>query len=209
MPAASSSWVRAGSRGALAIVSGAAVGAVLEWSVPHLPFSLEPLANSAAPWLVLALAIALTTRRWAEAVVLAVTTLVALVAGFYVAEHLRGWPVSRHQVALWTAASFAAGPLVGLSAAWLRGHGRTAAALGAGIVGGLLAGEAMHGIRQLQFSTPHRYWHAQLVVGIAAAVALPLWRSRHRLVASAPPLMTSLATCAVVGAGTYVAYQFP
>jgi hypothetical protein len=194
---------------ALAVVAGAGVGAVLEWSVPHLPFSLEPLGNSAGPWLVVAFAIAVTTRRWSESVVLAVVTLVALVTGFYVAQDIRGWAVSRHQVALWIAASFAAGPLVGVVAAWLRGRGRTTAAVGAGVLGGLLAGEAVYGVRHLQFSTPHRYWHVQLILGIAVAVVVPLWRSRHRLLAGIPALAASAAACAVVGLGTFIAYQLP
>jgi hypothetical protein len=190
-------------------VVGAGVGAFIEWSVPHLPFSLEPLGNSAAPWLLVAFAMAVITHRLTESVVLSVVTLIALVMGFYVAQDIRGWAVSRHQVVLWTAASCAAGPLVGVAAAWLRRAERTRAAVGAGVLGGLLAGEAVYGLRVLRFSTPPRYWHVQLVVGIGLTVALPLWRARRRLLGIVPTLATSLATCAVVGLGTYVAYQVP
>lgn len=196
-------------RVALAVVVGAAVGAVIEWSVPHLPFSVEPLGNSAAPWLVVAFAIALTARRVFESAALAVVTLIALVMGFYVAQDIRGWAVSRHQVVLWTVASCVAGPLVGAAAAWLRRTPRTPAALGAGVLGGLLAGEAAYGISKLKFSTPPRYWHVQLVLGIAVAVLLPLWRSRRHLLDSLVPLSASLATCAVVGLCTLIAYQVP
>jgi hypothetical protein len=199
----------AAARLALAIVAGAAVGSVIEWSVPHLPFALEPLGNSAAPWLIVAFVIALTARSVIESAALAVLTLIALVMGFYVSQDIRGWAVSQHQVVLWTAASFAAGPLVGVAAAWLRRANRTRAALGAGVLGGLLAGEAVYGLRKLEFSTPARYWHVQLVVGIAVAAVLPLYRSRHRLLGSMPSLSASLATCAVVGLGTLIAYQVP
>jgi hypothetical protein len=198
-----------GARVALAVVVGAAVGAVIEWSVPHLPFSLEPLGNSAAPWLVVAFAMALITHRLSESVVLSVVTLIALVMGFYVAQDIRGWAVSRHQVVLWTAASCVAGPLVGVAAAWLRRPERTRAAVGAGVLGGLLAGEAVYGLRVLRFSAPPRYWHVQLGVGIAVAVGLPLYRSRRQLLASLPSLSASLAVCAAVALGTYVAYQVP
>jgi len=99
------------------LVVGWVVGAATEWSVPHLPFSLEPLGNTAAPWILVACAMALTARRIGESLLLAVVTLVALVLGFYVAEALRGWPVSRHQVEFWFAASVAIGPLVGLATA--------------------------------------------------------------------------------------------
>jgi hypothetical protein len=193
----------------LAVVVGFAVGAATEWSVPHLPFSLEPLGNTAAPWIVVACAVALTARRMGGSLMLAVVTLIALVLGFYVAEAYRGWPVSRHQVVFWFAASVALGPLVGLAAAWLRNARRTTAALGAGVLGGLLAGEAVYGLRELRFSSPARYWHVQLALGIGLAVGLTLWRSRHRLLGSLPSLAVSLATCIVVGLGTLVVYQVP
>lgn len=210
-PAPISGGARSGTRArfALAVIAGAGVGAVLEWSVPHLPFSLEPLGNSAAPWLIVAFGVALSTRRACESLALAVVTLITLVAGFYLAQDSRGWAVSEHQVVLWTAASCVAGPLVGIAAVSLRRNGRMAAAVGAGAVGGLLVGEAVYGLRVLRFSSPVRYWHVQLAVGLGLAVALPVWRSRRRLISSIPALAASLAACAVVGLGTLVAYKLP
>jgi hypothetical protein len=152
---------------------------------------------------------ALTANRIGESLVLAVVTLAALVLGFYVAEAYRGWPVSRHQVEFWSAASVAVGPLVGLAAAWLRHAGRTTAALGAGVLGGLLAGEAVYGLRKLKFSSPAHYWHVQFALGIGFAVGSTLWRSRRHLLGSLPSLAVSLATCIVVGVSTLVVYQVP
>lgn len=194
---------------ALAVVVGLVVGAATEWSVPHLPFSLEPLGNSAAPWILAACAMALTARRTGESLMLAVVTLLALVLGFYLAEAYRGWPVSRHQVEFWFAASVAIGPLVGLATAWLRHAKRTTAALGAGVLGGLLAGEAVYGLTKLRFSSPAHYWHVQLALGIGLAVGPTLWRSRRRLLGSLPSLAVSLATCTMVGLGTLIVYQVP
>jgi hypothetical protein len=99
---------------------GLAVGAVTEWSVPHLPFSLEPPGNSAAPRVLVAFAVALTARRMGESLMLAMVAVLALVLGFYVVEACRGWGVSHHQVALWSVASGVIRPLVGLTADWLR-----------------------------------------------------------------------------------------
>jgi hypothetical protein len=197
----------AAARLTLAVVVGLAAGALTEWSVPHLPFSLEPLGNSAAPWVLVTFAVALTARRMGESVTLAVITLLALVLGFYVVEAGRGWGVSRHQVALWSVASVAIGPLVGVAAGWLRHAGRTQAALGAGVLGGLLAGEAIWGLTGLRFSSPAEYWHVQLVLGVGLAVGLTLWRSRRHLRGSAPALVVSLAAGAVVGLATLAAYH--
>jgi Family of unknown function (DUF6518) len=191
----------------LAATVGFAAGALTEWSVPHLSFTLEPLSNAAAPWVLLAFAVALTARRMEEALLLAVVTFLALVLGFYVAEAIRGWPVSRHQVVFWFVASFIAGPLVGLAAEWLRRGGRVAGGIGAGIVGGILIGEAVHFLRQPWFLSPHRFWHVQLALGIGLAVGLTLWRSRRDLLGSVPALAASLAACAVIGVATFAAYQ--
>jgi hypothetical protein len=191
----------------LAVAVGLAAGALTEWSVPHLPFSLEPLGNSAAPWVLVAFVVALTARGMRESLMLAVVTLLALVLGFYVVEAARGWGVSRHQVALWSVASVAIGPLVGLAAGWVRYCGRKMAALGAGMLGGLLAGEAVWGLTGLRFSSPAGYWHVQLVLGVGLAVGLTLWRSRHDLRGSIPALAVSLAAGAVLGLATLGAYH--
>jgi Family of unknown function (DUF6518) len=196
-----------GARLTLAVVVGFVAGAVTEWSVPHLSFTLGPLSNTAAPWVLVAFVVALTARRMEEALVLAVVTFLGLVLGFYVAEAIRGWPVSRHQVVFWLAASFAAGPLVGLAAGWLRHAGRMAGAFGAGVIGGLLAGEAVYGLRELQFSSAAGYWHVQFVLGIGLAVGLTLWRWRRDLLGSVPALIASLAACAVLGLATFAVYQ--
>jgi hypothetical protein len=192
---------------ALAIAIGFAAGALTEWSVPHLPFSLEPLGNSAAPWVLVTFAVALTARRMGESVMLAVITLLALVLGFYVVEAVRGWGVSRHQVALWSVASVAIGPLVGLAAGWLRHAGSRTAAIGAGVLGGLLAGEAIWGLTGLRFSSPATYWHVQFVLGVGLAVGLILWRSRRSLLGAVSALAVSLAAGTVVGLATVGVYH--
>jgi hypothetical protein len=192
---------------ALGAAAGLVAGALTEWSVPHLPFSLEPLGNSAAPWVIVAFAVALTARRIGESLLLAVVTLIALVLGFYVAEAYRGWPVSRHQVVFWSVAGVVVGPLVGLAAGWLRHAGRTAGALGAGVLGGLLAGEAVYGLRELRFSSPADYWHVQLALGVGLALGPTLWRARPPLRPSVPALAASIAACTVVGLGTLAVYQ--
>lgn len=200
---------RAVARLTLAIAIGLAAGGLTEWSVLHVPFSLEPLTNSAAPWVLVAFAVALTARRNEESVILAVVTLLALVLGFYVVQADRGWAISRHQVAFWSVAGVVIGPAVGLAAGWIRNAGRMAAALSAGLLGGLLAGEAVYGLTDLRFSSPAGYWHVQLVLGLGLAIGLPLWRARRYPRGYLSALSVSLAACIVVGLATIAAYQVP
>jgi hypothetical protein len=198
-----------GIRISLAVIVGLAAGALTEALVLRVSFSLVPLTDTAAPWVLVAFALALTGRRRGEALILAVAALLALVLGFYLAQATRGWEVSRHQVGFWFLACFVAGPLVGLAADWSRRGGAIAGAIGAGIVGGVLVGEAVHGIRDFTYSSPHAYWRVQLVLGLALAVGPPLWRCRRHLLGSLPSLAAALSTCAAIGLATLIAYQLP
>jgi hypothetical protein len=199
--------VQTAARLTIAVAIGVAIGALTQWSVLHLPFSLEPLSNSAAPWVLVAFAVALSARSIGESLVLAVVCLVALVMGFYLAEALRGWPVSRHQVEFWIVTSVIMGPLIGLASGLLRHAERAAGALGAGILGGLVVGEAVHGLSALALSSPARYWDAQIALGIGLTIGLTLWRFRRRRIGRIPALAMSVTVCALVGLGTLVAYQ--
>ena len=195
------------SRLAMAAAVGVAAGLATGWAVPYLPFFLEPLGNTAAPRVLVAFAVALAGRRASESLVLAVVALVALVLGFYAAEALHGWAVSGHQVGLWSMACVVVGPLVGLAAGWLRHAGLRRGALGAGVLGGLLAGEAVYGHTALKFSSPAYYWYVQFLVGLALVAGLALWRSRRHLLGVVQALALALAGCAVVGLGTFVAFK--
>jgi Family of unknown function (DUF6518) len=194
-------------RFAIAVTIGLAGGALTQWSILHLPYTLEPLSNSAAPWVVVAFALALSARSIGESLLLAVTSLIALVMGFYLAEALRGWPVSQHQVEFWIVTSVLMGPLIGLAAGWFRRAGRTAGALGAGILGGLLVGEAAHGLIALALSSATRYWDVQIAVGVVVSIGLTLWRFRGLRRGRIPALGVSVAACTLVGLGTLIAYQ--
>jgi hypothetical protein len=193
----------------LALVAGLAVGAITEGLVLRASFALEPLTNTAAPWVLVAFAVALTARSAGEAVVLAVAALLAMVVGFYLAQATRGWEVSHHQLAFWFLASFVAGPLTGLAAGSLRHGGPLAGGVGAGFLGGVFVGEAVHGIRDLTYSSPHTYWRVQLALGVALAVVLTLWRCRESRQAALPAVAAALASCAAVALATLLAYQVP
>jgi hypothetical protein len=193
----------------VAIVVGLAAGAITEALVLRVSFSLVPLTNTAAPWVLVAFAVALAGRRLDEAIALSVVALLGLVFGFYLAQATRGWAVSGHQVGFWFLASFVAGPLVGWAADRLRRGGRVAGGIGAGVVGGILVGEAVHGIRDLTYSSPHAYWRVQLALGVAVAIVPPLWRARRDPLGGIPALAAALVACAVIGLATLLAYQVP
>jgi hypothetical protein len=187
-------------RVALAAAVGLLAGAITEALVLRVSFSLVPLTNTAAPWVLVAFLVALAARRLDEAIALSVVALLGLVFGFYLAQATRGWEVSGHQVA---------GPLVGWAADRLRRGAPLAGGIGAGIVGGILVGEAVHGIRDLTYSSPHTYWRVQLILGIVLTLAPTLWRARRDPGLAAPALAAALLTCAVIGFATLLAYQVP
>ena len=193
----------------LALAIGLAGGVVTEWSATHLPFTLEPLANSAAPWILIALAIALSARPH-DRVARAGRGDAPRPRPGLLAQSPKPTAGGRcrfHQVGLWSAASVAIGPLVGLAAEWLRNTGRLWNALGAGVLGGLVAGEAVYGLADLRFSTPAEYWHVQFVLGVVLAVGLALWRSRRHLINGAPAIAVSLTAFTAIGLLTLGVYQ--
>ena len=191
----------------LAVVSGLLIGAVTEWLVLRVSFALMPLSNSAAPWIIVASLVALTARSPRESLGLAVVALLAAIVGFYLAQGARGWGVSGHQLAFWCAVAVVAGPVIGLSAGWLRHVNRAWGAVGAGVLGGLLIGEALHGLSQPSFLSPHDYWHAQLVLGAGLVVVLAVWNSLDRPHRRGRLLIVSLAACTAVALATAAVYR--
>jgi hypothetical protein len=181
---------------------GLVVGAATERAQSLLPWSTSALANSAGSWVVVAFLVALTARNLPEAAARGTVSLVGLVAGFYMAQSFRGIAVSPHTIVFWTAAAAAVGPLVGVAAGAVRRGRPITAALGAGILGGLLIGESLYGLHYIASSTSSGYWHVQLVVGVGAASALAWWRSRH-LLAVVPSGLACMATAALT-LGAYV-----
>jgi uncharacterized membrane protein len=180
---------------------GLTLGAVTERAQSLLPWSTSALANSAGSWVLVTFAVALTARNLCDAAARGTIGLVGLVAGFYIAQSLRGMPVAPRTILFWTAAGIVLGPLVGVAAGAVRRGRPVAAALGAGVLGGLLVGEALYGLHYIAASTSAEYWHAQLAVGVVSASGLAWWRSRHLLA-----VVPSGVACAVTAALTVSAY---
>lgn len=80
-------------------------------------------------------------------------------------------------------------------------------AVGAGILGGVLAGEALHGLSQAAFLSPHVFWYAQLGLGIGLSATLPLRNPHGRGTRALPVAAISLIAFAMTTLTTFAAYQ--
>ncbi|PZR52834.1 hypothetical protein DNL40_10550 [Xylanimonas oleitrophica] len=129
-----------------------------------LPEALASFANSASGWTVLAASLVLWSRvgTW-PAAVLGASSFVLLVLGYAVAADLAG---AYYDPSFFGLVGVVVGPFVGVAAAWLRDRGYRAA-VGAGLLGGICAGEAVYGLTVVGATTSPVYWTAIGAVGLA------------------------------------------
>ncbi|MCU1591796.1 MAG: rane protein [Frankiales bacterium] len=153
-----------------AVAAGLVGGVLTSYAQGWLPSQVGSLANSAGPWCLIAFLAALPARRPALAAFCGAVTLVALVSGYYAASMWRGYGVSTRTVDLWVFAAFVAGPVLGLSAHWLRDRRAPRAAMGAAVPATLLLAEAAYGIRVIADTTYPAYWWAEAGCGAALLV---------------------------------------
>ena len=202
-----------GALGAVAVLSaiawvaagGLIVGALTSIGQGILPDVLAPMANSAGSWCLAAFALAAfaigSTMRpaWLGAV-LGALALFAMVIGYALASEVSGHAAGTRLVLFWGAAAVVVGPAVGIAATWFRGGNQSRVAVAAGVIAGILAGEAVYGLTFIAATTPIVYWAGQLVIGLGVAVSAAALRleSRERLLC----LLVLLGT----GAAVLVAY---
>lgn len=173
------------------------IGGVTSFAQGFLPEVMASAANSVSGWtLPTALMVWLTARHAAFAAVLGPTSFVGLVLGYTIASDLRGLFYSP---VLWGAVALLAGPIVGIAACWLRQTGWRAA-LGAGVLGGVLIGESCYGLTVVAATTHWFYWVAVALIGLALlAVVLVRRVSRFRDVAAG--IATTMCAAAAVPLG--------
>lgn len=164
---------------AVAVGVGLLVGGLTAFGQGWLPESVGSLANSVGTWALAAFLLALLAPTGRSAALAGCCALACMLAGYVVANQLRGYPSSSGLLVFWGAAALAAGPLLGLGACWLRWRRGAWAALGAGGLSGLLVGEGVYGLRYVAETTSPPYWWGELVVGVLALVVLSAWRLRH------------------------------
>ena len=189
---------------AAALLIGTVLGGLTDVGQIWLPWIASSLANSGGSWVLVSFLVALAAGSAARAVAGGGLSLLGLVIGYYLTAAERGVAFSPAAVRFWVVAAVMIGPAVGLAAAWVRYGTPWRVAVGAGVVGGLLVGEGVYGLRFIYHSTSSVYWGAQILVGLGLVLGLLAWRARRPAVGP-----VAILTGFVVGAGTVAAFMTP
>jgi hypothetical protein len=192
-PAAPRPLSRALLLSAVAIAGGLVVGGITSFG-QLLPGTLNWLANSVAGWSIPMILLV----AWARGGVLrsAITgglVFVAMSQGYALVSTLRGYP---DQGIRWALIGLVAGPVLGAATALLRHESRRIVAIAAGVLGGVILGDAVHGF----VATPAG-WGSWVIVAsgalaflvVTAVVLLRAWRPTLLLAATAAVVASAYA----------------
>ena len=171
---------------ALAGLSGATLGVATAYAQGWLPDELGSLANSSGTWALLAFLLALPATNVRMAAVLGFVALVTLLVGYALGVQVRGDSASSALFVFWGLAALIAGPVLGLCAYWLKTRLDPLAAVGIGVMVGVLNGEGVYGLRYIAGTTYPPYWWGEIIVGVALLCWVAVARLRDlKLVAVA------------------------
>lgn len=158
------------------VLVAAGLGGLTALGQAHLPEVLSPLANSSGSWTVVAFGCALVARSPRSATLVGGLAMLALLAGYVLANSVRGFPSSTALLLFWGVAGVTVGPLVGLGAHWARSRRDLWAGLGVGGPTGVLLGEGVYGLTVVSATTPAAYWWGSVLLGVlVATVASTVW----------------------------------
>jgi len=183
---------------AIALVLGGLTAYAQQW----LPEQLGSLANSAGPWVLIAFLLALLANRPVLAALAGAAALFMLLAGYVIAANIRGYESSTALLVFWGTAAVLVGPFVGLAAYWSRSGGPGLVACGAGLIGGLLIGEAVYGLVVIGDTTHPPYWWGQLAAGLFVLGGVASARRLEGRV-----VLVALAVTAFVATAFFVVYR--
>jgi hypothetical protein len=148
-------------------------GVLTAYAQGWLPVELGSLANTSGSWALIAFALSLMALRLRTAALIGPLTLLVLLVGYVVAQHVRSYSVGTSLIVFWSVVTLLVGPLLGVAAYWVRQQGGARAALGAGVISGVLIGEGIYGLTRIADTTYPPYWWAEVIVGVAiGAIAL-------------------------------------
>jgi hypothetical protein len=200
-PASSTAFIRA--FGAIVLVFGAAAvtGFLTPYASIHLPGSINVVANSSGSWAMVAFAsVYLSNARGLFAAVLGACSFVVMDVVFFFAFENRLGAYSHDAIAFWLFIGIVVGPVVGLSASWLRSPHAVLREIACAAPASVLIGEGAFMIIQQPGLSPV-YAHASVVVGVLVFLVLALWKLRRFDRTS-----ISVVFCVAAAAALYVTY---
>jgi hypothetical protein len=163
-------------RATVVVITAVALGVATAYAQEWLPQQIGSLANSAGPWVLVAFALSLLATIGWLASLFGSAALLGLLGGYVLGAGIRGDASSNTTIVFWGAAALLAGPLLGLSAHWVKAGRDLPAATGAGVVCGVLLGEGIYGLMYIADSTYPPYWWGEIVVGLMLLVVIAWWR---------------------------------
>jgi hypothetical protein len=162
-------------RSAVVVIVALGLGVLTAYAQGWLPQQMGSLANSAGSWVLVACALSLmATSDWLAAAY-GSTSLLGLLGGYVLGTAIRSYPSSTTMVVFWGVAALLAGPLLGLSAYWVKTRRDLLAATGVGTVSGVLIGEGIYALTHIADTTYPPYWRGEIVVGLILLLAVA-WR---------------------------------
>lgn len=183
-------------------IAGLLLGVLTAYAQEWLPEDLGSLANSSGVWALVAFALALLATGARTAAIYGCIALLALLVGYVLGTSARGFASGTALVVFWGAAAIVVGPVLGLAAHWVKTKAGLAAAVGIGVMSGVLIGEGLYGLAYIADTTFPPYWWGEAIVGIVLLCGVAWQRlDGPRSVAAAA------ATCALTAAAFVVIYS--
>ncbi len=169
----------------------------------RLPEDLSSLANSSGVWALVAFALSLPASDARTAALYGCVALIALLVGYVLGTSARGFASGTALVAFWGAAAMVVGPALGLGAHWVKIQtGLAAAAVGIGVMSGVLIGEGVYGLAYIADTTYPPYWWGEVIVGVVLLSGVAWRRLEGPGVAA-----IAVAMCAVTATAFVVIYS--
>lgn len=184
---------------AVVALTGTGLGVLTAYGQSWLPQEIASLANSSGSWAMVAFALALLATTPLVAAAYGCTALVTLLAGYVVGADVRGYSSSPELMLFWGLAAVLAGPLLGLSAYWVRSGHRWLAAVGAGGISGVLIGEGIYGLAYIADTTYPPYWWGSIVGGLVLLTVIAALRLRRPQAIALSAVIAALVAAALVG----------
>ncbi|WP_423919256.1 DUF6518 family protein [Frigoribacterium sp. 2-23] len=184
---------------AVVLLAAFVVGGLTSIGQQHLPDALGSLANSAAPWALVAVALTAALRpRWWLGALVALASLVLMNVGYGVVSTAGGFFYDGGLTSIWSILALVVGPVLGVAAVWLRSRAAIRTALATAAIATVPIGEGLHGLLRVADTTNPVYWAVEVAVGVGFVVVMG-FRLR-----GAPSAIALAASLAGVGATLYV-----